>query len=106
MADPACARKLLSRGADPNRIGPRGVPILVSAIVRSEDTARVELLLKHGAKLESEFLSDALRPRVRQPQLMSSFFLAKGLDPNQFNAEWGAPLHFAVWNGKPSIVKL
>lgn len=48
MADPACARELLSRGADPNRIGPRGVPILVSAIVSSEDTARVELLLEHG----------------------------------------------------------
>lgn len=37
---------------------------------------------------------------------MTSFLLAKGLDPNQFDAEWGTPLHFAVWTGKPSIVKI
>jgi ankyrin repeat protein len=66
MRDAAYTRELLSRGADPNRTGPRGIPILVGAIVSSEDTSCVEVLLEYGAKLEPEFLFDALRPRVRQ----------------------------------------
>ncbi|KAJ5293541.1 beta-lactamase-like protein [Penicillium atrosanguineum] len=106
MLDPTCARELLSRGADPNRVGVRGVSHLTGAIVASEDTSLVELLLEYGAKLEQDLLFDALRPRGRQPQLMTSFLLDKGLDPNQFNADWGTPLHFAVRTGKPNIVKL
>ncbi|KAJ6127215.1 hypothetical protein N7523_002827 [Penicillium sp. IBT 18751x] len=106
MLDPICARELLSRGADPNRIGVRGVSLLTGAILASEDTSLVELLLEYGAKLEQDLLFVALRPRGRQPQLMTSFFLDKGLDPNQFNADWGTPLHFAVRTGKPNIVKL
>jgi ankyrin repeat protein len=106
MLDHICARELLSRGADPNRVGVRGVSLLTGAIVASEDTSLVELLLEYGAKLEQDLLFDALRPRGRQPQLMTSFFLDKGLDPNQFNADWGTPLHFAVRTGKPNIVKL
>lgn len=106
MSDAACARELRSRGADPNRTGPRGLPILVGAIVSSEDTSWVEVLLEYGSKLEPEVLFDALRPRARQPQLMTSFLLSKGLDPNQFDAGWGTPLHYAVWTGKPNIVKV
>lgn len=106
MADSACAREFLSRGADPNRIGPSGIPILVGAIISREDTSWVEVLLEYGARIEKEFLLDALRPRTRQAPLKTSFLLAKGLDPNQMNAEWGTPLHYAVWNGHPSLVKI
>ncbi|KAJ6063666.1 hypothetical protein N7499_012346 [Penicillium canescens] len=106
MADPVCAREILSRGADPNRIGPSGIPIVVGAIISSDDTSWIEVLLEYGARIEKEFLFDTLRPRTRQAPLKTSFLLAKGLDPNQTNAEWGTPLHYAVWNGRPSLVKI
>jgi hypothetical protein len=66
MADPACAREFLSRGADPDHIGPSGKSILVGAIVSSEDTSWIEVLLEYSARLEQEDLFYALRPRVRQ----------------------------------------
>jgi ankyrin repeat protein len=91
MADPVCAREFLSRGADPNRIGPSGKSILVGAIVSSEDTSWIEVLLEYGARLEQEYLFYALRPRVRQKLQKTSFLLAKGLDPNQINVECGSP---------------
>lgn len=106
MADPACAREFLSRGADPNRIGPSGIPLLVSAIISSEDTSRLEVLLEYGAKLENEYLFAVFRRRVRQKLLKISFLLAKGLDPNQINGEWGTPLHCAVANGSPGLVRM
>jgi ankyrin repeat protein len=106
MADPVCAREFLSRGADPNRIGPSGKSILVGAIVSSEDTSWIEVLLEYGARLEQEYLFYALRPRVRQKLQKTSFLLAKGLDPNQINAEWGTPLHYAVECGSPGLVRI
>ncbi|PKX95166.1 uncharacterized protein P174DRAFT_419124 [Aspergillus novofumigatus IBT 16806] len=57
LTDPACARELLSRGADPNHSDPGGgVPPLIRAIVgtREEDTSLPELLLAHEAKLDSD----------------------------------------------------
>jgi ankyrin repeat protein len=78
----------------------------VSAIISSEDTSRIEVLLEYGAKLENEYLFAAFRRRVRQKLLKTSFLLAKGLDPNQINAEWGTPLHCAVANGSPGLVKM
>ncbi|OKP10244.1 hypothetical protein PENSUB_4418 [Penicillium subrubescens] len=106
MADFACAREFLSRGADPNRIGPSGKSILVGAIVSSEDTSWIEVLLEYGARLEQEYLFYALRPRVRQKLQKTSFLLAKGLDPNHINTEWGTPLHYAVECGSPGLVRI
>ena len=78
----------------------------MSAIVSSEDVSWIKVLLEYGAKLENEFLFDALRPRTRQVLLKTYFLLAKGLDPNQTHHEWGTALHCAVWNGHPGLVKL
>lgn len=106
MSDPACAREFLSRGADPNRTGPSRVPILVGAIVSSEDVSWPKVLLEYGAKLENKFLFNALQLRTRHAPLKTAFLLANGLDPNQKNADWGTPLHYAVWSGHPSLVKI
>ncbi|KAJ5771518.1 uncharacterized protein N7511_003569 [Penicillium nucicola] len=106
MADPVCTRELLSWGADPNGIGPSGIPIIVGAIISSDDTSLIEVLLEYGARIENDFLFKALRPRTRQAPVKTSFLLAKGLDPNQINAEWGTPLHYAVWSGRPNLVKI
>ncbi|GFF29350.1 ankyrin repeat and KH domain-containing protein mask [Aspergillus udagawae] len=108
LHNPACARELLLRGADPNLTNPRGITPLVRAIVSTHeaDTSLPELLLAYGAKLESDLLFTALGPRVRQGELMARFLLAKGLDPNTTSAEWGTPLHRAVYSYKPNLVKL
>jgi ankyrin repeat protein len=106
MADPACAREFLSRGADPNRTGPSNVPIFVGATVSSEYVSWLEVLPEYGAKLENGFLFDALQPRTRHAPLKTSFLLANGLDPKQKNAARSTPLHYAVWNGHPSLVKI
>jgi ankyrin repeat protein len=108
LADPACARELLSRGADPNVCDPDGKTPLFRAIQSSktENTSLLELLLEHGAKLEPDLLFAAVAPRVRHQELMTKFLLAKGLDPNTTNAEWGTPLHLAVYAVRPNIVKL
>ncbi|KAL6230355.1 ankyrin repeat-containing domain protein [Aspergillus navahoensis] len=106
--NPACAREMLSRGADPNLCGPRGIPPLARAIVSTHepDTSLLELLIEHGAKLDSNLLFFAASPRVRQGELMTRFLLARGLDPNVTSTEWGTPLHCAIRAGKPNIVKL
>ncbi|ESZ90868.1 hypothetical protein SBOR_8737 [Sclerotinia borealis F-4128] len=108
LVEPACARELLSRGADPNLCGPSGKSPLFRAIISSEEenTALFELLLEYGAKLEPELLFAAVAPRVRHQELKTKFLLAEGLDPNMTNAEWGTPLHLAVYAAKPNIVKL
>ncbi|KAE8372196.1 ankyrin [Aspergillus bertholletiae] len=105
----ACARELLSQGADPNRCGPRGISPLVRTIVgtcKGEDTSHVEVLLAYGAKLESDLLFAAGGPRVAQGELMTRFLLASGLNPNTTHAKWGTPLHLAIYSAKPNIVKL
>ncbi|KAF4232233.1 hypothetical protein CNMCM6805_010069 [Aspergillus fumigatiaffinis] len=108
LNNPACACELLLRGADPNLTNLRGITPLVRAIVSTyeADTSLPELLLAHGAKLESDLLFTALGPRVRQGELMTRFLLAKGLDPNMTSVEWGTPLHRAVYSYKPNLVKL
>jgi ankyrin repeat protein len=109
MASAACARELLSRGADPNLTGPRGVSPLVSAIVSADEpsaaTDLVEQLIGSGAHLTSDLLFAAAAPRVRQGPLVTALLLRKGLDPNVESAEWGTPLHCAVRAGKPNTVK-
>jgi ankyrin repeat protein len=112
LVDPACARALLSRGADPNICGPAGYSPLFYAIQSSKEESKpllelLELLLEHGAKLEPDLLFAAVTPRVRHHELMTRFLLAKGLDPSTtINAEWGTPLHLAVYAAKPNLVKL
>jgi ankyrin repeat protein len=111
LIDPACAHVLLSRGVDPNICGPAGISALSFAVRSSKDSELLlellDLLLAHGAKLEPDLLFDAVTPRVRHQELMTRFLLAKGLDPTTtINAEWGTPLHLAVYAGKPNLVKL
>ncbi|KAF5855562.1 hypothetical protein ETB97_008986 [Aspergillus alliaceus] len=108
MKNTACARELLSRGADPNRCGPKGVTPLASALGSAceEDTYLFELLLAHGAKLEPDLFFYAIRPRVPRGEFKTRFLLAKDLDPNTTSAEWCTPLHRAVYLAKDGIVKL
>jgi ankyrin repeat protein len=86
LADPACARELLSRGADPNICGPAGHSPLFYAIHSSIESKPLfellELLLEYGAKLEPDLLFAAATPRIRHHELMTKFLLNKGLDPS------------------------
>ncbi|RAH78950.1 ankyrin [Aspergillus japonicus CBS 114.51] len=107
LKDPACVRELLSRGADPNRCGPRGVTPLAGALeyVSEDDTSLFELLLEYGAKLEASLFVEAMRPRG-EGVFKTRFLLGKGLDPNITSAEWGTPLHRAVYLAKGRVVEL
>lgn len=106
--NPLSAREMLSRGADPNLCGPRGLSPFARAIVsiKEEETSLLELYLEYGARLESELLFFAAAPRVTHGDIKTRFLLDKGLDPNVTSAEWGSPLHRAVYHAKPKIVKL
>lgn len=108
LKDPASARELLSRGANPNLCGPNGRSALVSAIDGSieENTILPELLLEYGAKLEPSLLFVAVGPSARYGELMTKYLLAKGLNPNTASPEFGTPLHYAVYARKLHIVKL
>lgn len=110
MTSAACARELLSRGADPNLTGPSGVSALVSAIVSADEpsvaTDLVEQLIASGAHLTSDLLFAAAAPRVRQGTVVTALLLRKGLDPNVESAQWGTPLHYAVRAGKPDTVRV
>ncbi|KAL2801818.1 ankyrin repeat-containing domain protein [Aspergillus granulosus] len=91
--DLACARELLSRGADPN----------LAAVA---DASSVELFLDFGARLPSSLLFYSVAPRVPQGEFMTRYLLSKGLDPNVTNEQWGTPLHYAAYAQRPNIVKL
>ncbi|PYI20822.1 ankyrin [Aspergillus violaceofuscus CBS 115571] len=106
--NPACARELLLRGADPNRADRRGVTPLTRAVdsEREPDASRIEMLLAHGAKLYPGLLYNAAAPRVPQGEFMTRLLLEKGLDPDAPSIDWGTPLHLAIYSGKPNIVKL
>lgn len=106
MKNPACAHALLSQGADPNRCGPKGVTPLACALEYvCEDTSLFDLLLQYGAKLESNLFFEAIRPRG-EGVFKTRLLLSKGLDPNTTSAEWGTPLHRAVYLAKEEVVKL
>ncbi|RAK76514.1 ankyrin repeat domain-containing protein [Aspergillus fijiensis CBS 313.89] len=110
LKDPACARELLSRGADPNRRGPRGVTPLACALEYvCEDTSLFELLVEHGAKLEADLLFEAVSSRGEGgggAGCKTRFLLGKGLDPNTTSPEWGTPLHRAVSLAKEEVVRV
>lgn len=111
LLNPACARVLLSRGADPNLCGPAGRSPLYYAIQSSKEESvlieLLDLLLEHGAKLEPGLLFAAVTPRIRHQELVTRYLLDKGLDPSTTtNSEWGTPLHLAVYAAKPNLVKL
>ncbi|KAF5859537.1 hypothetical protein ETB97_002778 [Aspergillus alliaceus] len=90
MSNPACARELISRGADPNRSVPRGV----------------NTPLNRAAPLEPDLLFKAVAPRVPQGEFMTRYLLARGLDPNTTSVKWRDPLHRAIHSARPNIVKL
>lgn len=69
-------------------------------------TSLAELLLAYGAKLDPDLLFVTAAPRRQYGELMAKFLLDKGLDPNPISAEWGTPLHLAVYASNPNIVKL
>ncbi|KAH8655273.1 ankyrin repeat-containing domain protein [Xylariales sp. PMI_506] len=108
MTTPACAVELLSRGADPNLVGPNGYSPIKTAIGSNFVEQRldlVNLLLEYGAVLDSKLLFVPAGARVPDAELMMAFLLGKGLDPNVTSEEWGTPLHSAVRCCKPNIVK-
>ncbi|KAH6710734.1 ankyrin repeat-containing domain protein [Leptodontidium sp. MPI-SDFR-AT-0119] len=111
ISDPACAREFLSRGTDPNATGSRGETALYCAL-ESSNVEMAELLVEYGARLEPNFLFTTIRLRWRGPdtgirELMTKFLLDKGVDPNQAtSAEWGTPLHLAVFYANADIVKM
>ncbi|GKZ74134.1 hypothetical protein AnigIFM50267_011375 [Aspergillus niger] len=108
MKNPACAEELLSRGADPNRKGPKGVSPLACALgnISEEDTSLFETLLAHGARLESTLFFYAIRPGESLGEFKTKLLLAKDLDPNTTSPEWGTPLHRAVYLAERGIVKV
>ncbi|KAE8348481.1 ankyrin [Aspergillus coremiiformis] len=108
MRNPAYARELLSRGANPNYSDPREVTPLHRAIHSSSEEAisLIGLLLAHRAKLEPDLLFEAVAPRVPQGELITRFLLAKGLDPNTPSVKWGNPLNRAIHSARPKIVKI
>ncbi|BCS05604.1 ankyrin repeat domain-containing protein [Aspergillus luchuensis] len=108
MKDTKCAEELLSRGADPNRCGPKGVSPLACALgsISEEDTALFEALLSNGARLESTLFFHAIRPGESRGEFKTKLLLSKGLDPNTSSPEWGTPLHRAVYLARRSIVKV
>ncbi|GLA28386.1 ankyrin [Aspergillus phoenicis ATCC 13157] len=108
MKNPACAEELLSRGADPNRKGPKGVSPLACALgnISEEDTSLLETLLAHGARLESTLFFYAIRPGESLGEFKTKLLLAKDLDPNTTSPEWGTPLHRAVYLAERGIVKV
>ncbi|KAG4429191.1 hypothetical protein IFR05_015325 [Cadophora sp. M221] len=109
--DPTCAREFLSRGTDPNAIGPCGETALFCAL-ESANLAIAEVLIKYGARLEPNFLFSTMRLRWREQytgirELMTKFLLDKGVDPNQaVSEEWGTPLHLAVFQANANIIKM
>ncbi|RAL15199.1 ankyrin repeat domain-containing protein [Aspergillus homomorphus CBS 101889] len=106
MRNTACVHALLSRGADPNRCGPKGgTPLACALEYVCEDTSLFGLLVEYGAKLESNLLFEAIRPRG-EGIFKTRFLLSKGLDPNTTSAEWGTPLHRAAYLAKEEVVKL
>jgi ankyrin repeat protein len=105
LVDPACARELLTRGADPNIFGPGTKSPLYGAVFGGR-TSLAELLLEYGANLDPDLLFVTAAPRRQYGEPMTKFLLDKGIDPNPVSAEWGTPLHLAVYAGKPNIVKL
>ncbi|PLB46597.1 ankyrin [Aspergillus steynii IBT 23096] len=105
IEDPGCARELILAGADPNRAGRRGLTPLTRAIGSRKGTSLAEMLLAHGARLEPELLFTAVDSRMPLGELMTKFLLEKGLDPNMTSAEWGNPLHCAIYSAKPGAVE-
>ncbi|PKX96892.1 ankyrin repeat domain-containing protein [Aspergillus novofumigatus IBT 16806] len=77
LHNPACARELLLQGADPNLTNSRGITPLIRAIVSTHeaDISLPELLLAHGAKLESDLLFTALGPRNGAPPALCCLLL-------------------------------
>ncbi|GKZ25571.1 hypothetical protein AbraIFM66951_001343 [Aspergillus brasiliensis] len=107
MKNTVCAEELLSRGADPNRCGPKKVSPLACALgsINEQDISLFETLLAHGARLEPSLFFHAIRPRESQGEFKTRLLLNRGLDPNTTSAEWGTPLHRAVYLGKEGIVR-
>lgn len=66
----------------------------------------LELYISHGAKLESNLLWYAVRPRVPQSELMTRFLLDRGADPNVTGEKWGTPLHLAARIGRVEVVRI
>ncbi|CZT43391.1 uncharacterized protein RSE6_03423 [Rhynchosporium secalis] len=85
--DPECAREFLSRGADPNAIGPRGKTALLSAL-ESANVDVAEVLLEYGARPEPNFLFSTMLLRWPLSEI------------------WGTPLHLAVFQANADIVKM
>lgn len=108
MKDPECAREFLARGADPNRVGPREIPVFLPAIacLREDNTTMLEIFLEYGARLKPEHLFEALGRRNTHSQFKTSYLLGKGLDPNASHATWGTPLHCAIRNNHVSAIKV
>lgn len=109
--DPACAREFLSRGTDPNAIGPSGKTALFYALQKA-NVAMAEVLVEYGARLEPNFLFSTMLLRWRGQytgirELMTKFLLDEGVNPNQaVSEEWGTPLHLAVFLANADIVKM
>ncbi|CZT43400.1 uncharacterized protein RSE6_03432 [Rhynchosporium secalis] len=96
--DPACARELLTAGADPDVSGSfRKNPLERTMGDRPAAPVLAELLLAHGARLEPELLFLPLVGRKSSGTVMTKFLLDRGLDPNTISEIWGTPLHLAVY---------
>ncbi|CZT07653.1 uncharacterized protein RAG0_13027 [Rhynchosporium agropyri] len=97
--DPECAREFLSRGADPNAIGPRGKTALLSAL-ESANVEVAEVLVEYGARPEPNFLFSTMLLRWR-----GQYTGIRETIPT-LSEIWGTPLHLAVFQANADIVKM
>jgi ankyrin repeat protein len=86
-------------GADPNLRGSRNFSVLASA-VHENSTSVLELLLAHGAELDSQALYSAMNPRSSAGIPIMKFLIDQGIDINAAGStsryHFATPLHYAV----------
>jgi len=100
---------LMGKGMNPNVMSWHHVTILHD-MAQKGDIQKAELLLKHGAEINSvdeEYQSTPLGMAVRwgYPEMVQ-FLLAKGADPNIAGAPWATPMAWAVKKNRTEIHEL
>ncbi|KAF4244275.1 hypothetical protein CNMCM8980_007212 [Aspergillus fumigatiaffinis] len=95
LTNPACARELLSRGADPNRSGPGGVPPVVRAIVGNPSTICCAKGLDPNTTSEKCGTPLHLAVRLGKPNIVK-LLLDAGADPTARNTLAKAPCSYVL----------
>lgn len=97
---------LLKFGADPKRVGPRGMSILHAA-AKNGTLGTVKLLIDHGASvnaLDSEGTTPLLLALMEKNSETAGLLLDNGADPDATNSQGLSPLFLAATNGQTSVL--